>query len=73
MATKRLELSFQTVGGRKLTIAVPDPRDDVNAADAQAAMTTIVQKNVFATSGGDVTAALSARVTTRDTADLVTP
>lgn len=72
MATKTLGLSFQTAGGRNLQISVPDPKDDLTAAEVQAAMNTIVQKNIFATSTGDVTAALGARITTRDITNLVT-
>ncbi len=72
MATKTLALSFQTVGGRNLLVSVPDPKDDLTAAEVQAAMGIVVQKNVFSTGSGDVTAALGARITTRDTTDLVT-
>jgi len=72
MATKTLALNFQTVGGKNLLISVPDPKDGLTAAEAQAAMSTVVQKNIFTTGAGDVTAALGARITTRDTTDLVT-
>lgn len=69
---KRLELVFQTTGGGRLRISVPDPKDNLTAEEVQAAMNTIIAKNIFSSRTGDVDAILSARIVTSDTTELIT-
>ncbi|MHB1128293.1 MAG: DUF2922 domain-containing protein [Bacillota bacterium] len=71
MITKRLEMIFQNTEGRRVTIAVPDPKVALTQAEAQAAMDAILAKNIFTSPGGDLVAALGARVVTREVADVV--
>jgi hypothetical protein len=58
----RLEMVFQNEAGRRSTISVYNVRDDVTEVDVQAAMDAIVSKNIFTTSGGDISAIESARI-----------
>ncbi|NPV29929.1 MAG: DUF2922 domain-containing protein [Firmicutes bacterium] len=72
MLTRRLELIFQTAGGGRLRIAVPDPRENLTPAEVEAAMNTIIARNVFTSRTGSATAILGARIVSRDTTDLIT-
>lgn len=71
MITKRLEMSFRNAGGGRVSISVLDPKDDLTEAEVQAAMQTIIGKNIFESSGGDLVGIASARVVTTDTTDLI--
>jgi hypothetical protein len=61
---------FQTAGGRRATLSVLDPRTDLEAGEVEDAMDSIVTKNIFSSSSGDLAAAIEARITTRDTVTL---
>ncbi|MBO8129648.1 MAG: DUF2922 domain-containing protein [Peptococcaceae bacterium] len=69
--TKRLEMRFRNAAGRTVTISVPDPRDDLTVADVETAMNTIISKNVFNSSGGDLVTIASARIVERVTTDII--
>ncbi len=71
MLTKRLELVFQTSGGGRLRISVPDPKEGLTPAEVQAAMNTIIAKNIFSSRTGDAVAVLGARIVSRDTTDIL--
>lgn len=62
MLTKRLEMTFQNANGGRSTISVLDPLDDLTEAEVQACMQTIIEKNIFETSGGDLVGIVEARV-----------
>lgn len=64
--TKTLELVFRNATGKEVLITVNDPREDVTKAQTDAAMQSIIGKNVFSTSGGDLVQAVEARIRTRD-------
>jgi len=72
MLTKTLELIFQNAAGKKVTVAVPDPRDTLTEAEVQTAMDTILAKNVFTSSGGDLVIVAGARIVSREVTDLIT-
>ncbi|MBS4026149.1 MAG: DUF2922 domain-containing protein [Clostridia bacterium] len=69
MITKRLELIFMSSQGRRVTVAVPDPKENLTPAEIQTAMTVIIGENVFESPGGDLVAALGARIVTREVSD----
>jgi len=56
-----LQLVFRTAGGSRRTISVEDPKDDLTDEQVQAAMSTIMAKNIFTTADGDLVEALEAR------------
>ncbi len=70
MLTKRLEMVFQNAAGKNVTIAVPEPKGTLTAAEVKTAMAGILAGNYFQTAGGDLAAVVSARITSRDTSDL---
>lgn len=59
-----LQLIFRTAEGSRKTISVEDPKTDLTDAQVQSAMETIVAKNIFSTSGGDLVEPLEARKVT---------
>lgn len=71
MITKRLELLFTNTAGRRVTVAVPDPKEDLTTQELNNAMTAIIGANVFESPGGDLVAIQGARVVTREIAELV--
>lgn len=69
MITKRLELIFTNSQGGRVTIAVPEPREDLTPAEVQVVMDTIINENVFESPGGDLVASQAARVVIREVSD----
>lgn len=68
---KSLEMTFQNAAGKNARISVADPKDDLDAAEVQAVMDTILAKNIFNTTGGDIVKVVSATVVTRDVAEIL--
>ena len=62
VTTKVLQLACATTAGTKKTIAVPNPREDLTAAEVMAAMQTVIAKDVLTTSGGGLAELVSAKV-----------
>ena len=59
---KVLRFTFTTAGGKTYSITIPDPREDLQKAEAEAVMDTIIQKNIFLTSSGALTGKQDIRV-----------
>jgi hypothetical protein len=68
---RSLEMIFENVEGKKSRISVNDPREDLTSEDVQTAMDTIVAKNIFNTSGGDIVKAVSARIVVKDVVEIL--
>lgn len=68
---KRLDMRFRNQAGRLVTLRVDDPKDDLTAAEVQAAMQVIINANIFTSSGGDLVDIDSARIVQTDTTYLV--
>ena len=51
---KQLELIFNTSAGKQVTFAILDPKEDLTAAQANAVAQTILTKNIFTYSGGEL-------------------
>ncbi len=62
VTTKVLQLTCTTTAGTKKTIAVPNPREDLFAAEVVEAMQTVIAKGVLTTSGGGLAELVSAKV-----------
>lgn len=71
MPTRRLELIFQNIAGRRTTLAVQDPRDNLTEAEVRTAMELILARNIFTSPGGDLTAIIGARIVTREVSDII--
>lgn len=65
-----LQMIFSNAAGRNSTISVADPDPEITSAEVEAVMDSILTKNVFDTTGGDLAEKVRAQIVTR-TVDLV--
>ena len=63
-----LDLVFKNAIGKKVTLNIEEPKKGVTKAEIDAAMQTVVENNVFNSTGGDLVEAVEGclRTTTRD-------
>ena len=66
---KRLLMTFLTGVGRKISIGVDDPREDLSEAEIIEAMDLIVTKDIFAPYGSSLVSAVEAKVVVTDTTE----
>ena len=50
----KLLMSFMTSSGRKVSLFVTDPREDVTETEIKQVMDLIIEKNIFAPNGEDI-------------------
>lgn len=60
-----LQMIFSNAEGRNSTISVTDPDPEIIAAEVEAVMDSIITKNVFQTTGGDIVGKVRAQVVSR--------
>ena len=60
--TKTLEMIFATESGKEVTVAVKDPKDGLTLAEVQAVMNTIIARNIFSSTSGDLVTAKEAQI-----------
>lgn len=70
---KILRLTFENAGGSATSFTLPQPREDLTAAEIETAMDLVVAKNIFTTSGGDLTAKRDVKIIDTTTNDLYDP
>ena len=61
-----LQLVFQCTNGKKRILIVNDPREDVTLEEATAVMQLLIEKNIFDSANGDLTAIVEARMHTSE-------
>jgi hypothetical protein len=67
---KVLEMKFATELGKTQTIRVYEAKEDLTDAEVNAAMENIISKNIFTSTGGELTGKLSAQIVTTTTEDV---
>ncbi len=70
MATRVLEMQFVNASSRNTTVRLPNVNDPFTGAQAAALMDTILDKDIFTSSGGDLLSKDSARIVVTETTDL---
>jgi Protein of unknown function (DUF2922). len=70
-AERTLEMDFTTELGRTLCIRVYNAKDPLTGAEVAAAMDTIIAKNIFSSTGGDLTGKIEACLVVTDSSDMV--
>ena len=60
--TKKLFMSFKTVSGKKVSISVDEPRENLTEQEIKTSMTTILSKNIFKPGGEDLASLVEAKV-----------
>ena len=66
-----LEMQFETLGGKKLTISVDEPRTNLTALEVETGMQALIVSNVFEVNGFGLGNAFSARLIERNVSDLM--
>ncbi|HBK53154.1 MAG TPA: DUF2922 domain-containing protein, partial [Syntrophomonas wolfei] len=61
---KVLEMTFSTELGKSKTLRVVDAKEPLAGADVAACMDNIIAKNIFTSTGGDLTGKVKAQVIT---------
>lgn len=70
METKVLELIFINASGKKVTLSLNDPREDLTEIEVKDVMESIVAKNVFNSTAGDLVAVSGARIVSRQVSNI---
>ena len=65
-----LQMIFSNTEGRNSTISVADPDPEITSGEVETVMDSILTKNVFETTGGDLIEKVRAQIVTR-TVDLI--
>ena len=68
-----LRLTFTTAGGKTFAVTLPNPRVNLQQAEAVAAMDSIIASDLFLTSSGALTGIRDIRVVDTTTNDLFDP
>lgn len=63
----KLLMTFMTQFGRKVSLFVTDPRENVTEAEIKAVMDLIIEKNIFAPNGEDIVSAKEAKIVQTET------
>jgi hypothetical protein len=65
-----LEMTFSTELGKNKTLRVIDAKDPLTGAEVAACMDNIIAKNIFTSTGGDLTGKVKAQVVTTTSSDV---
>lgn len=71
--SQTLRMTFRSQGGTSMSISLDNPRTDVTAAEIEAVMDTIIAKNIFNTTGGDLASKYDVKIIDKTTNDLYDP
>lgn len=66
---KRLLMTFISELGRKVSISLDDPREDITEDEIKEVMDLIVEKNIFAPNGADLVDTVEAKIVVTDTTE----
>jgi len=53
---------FKNTGGSNVTFSLRNPKEDITAAEVQGVMDTVISKNIFSSTGGDLTSKVRAEI-----------
>lgn len=70
MRTEKLELIFSNEQGKKMTLGVEEPRDDLEKEEVREKMEDIIRENIFFHNGLDLVGIEGARVVTREVEEI---
>ena len=59
---KTLRMVFKNTGGSNVTFSLRNPKEDITAAEVQGVMDTVISKNIFSSTGGDLTSKVRAEL-----------
>ena len=62
MDKSKLEMEFKDEEGKKFSLTIDEPREDVTEVEIKAIMDDVIQKNIFHTVAGDIVSIVGAKV-----------
>lgn len=71
METKKLEMIFLSAAGKNFTLAVDNPREDLEVDEIESSMNKVIEANVFAIDNHDLKGIGKARYVTRTVEDVI--
>ena len=71
MARRILDMGFNTQAGKTQRIRVYDAKDPITGAEVSTVMDAIIAKNIFTSSGGNLTGKIDAKLIVTDTTELL--
>jgi hypothetical protein len=71
MGTKRLEMIFKNQLGTTTKVSVENVKDDLTQEQVRMAMQLIIDRNIFKTQKGELTAIDSAKIVTTDVQEII--
>jgi len=60
-----LRMIFKNEEGRNVAIVIPDPDSEITASEVETVMDSVVTRNIFTTTGGNITAKVRAEIVAR--------
>ncbi|AHF07260.1 hypothetical protein DESME_09630 [Desulfitobacterium metallireducens DSM 15288] len=70
--TQVLKMVFLTPLNKQVTISLNNPKDTLTAAEVQGVMDTMIARNIFMTTNGELASKVSARIIDTTTNELFT-
>ena len=65
-----LKMVFKNQEGNKVLLSLEDPKSDLTTDQIQTVMNSIINKNVFSSTGGDLVSIYDIKIVNRTTNDL---
>lgn len=69
--SKTLQMTFTNSLGKKMTLSINDPKEDLQKSEVESAMNEIIGKNIFNSNGADLVAISGARIVDREVTELI--
>ena len=60
--TKTLEMTFKDTLGKNVMLTIPNPKDGLTLAQVDTVMQDIIDKNIFATTNGNLVDVVEAKI-----------
>lgn len=70
LMVKTLQMVFQNQMGKNVSISIGDVKDTITADEIKTLMQLIIARNIFESTGGDLTTIMSADIVTRDVQEM---
>ncbi len=67
---KTLQMVFQNQTGKNVSISIGDVKDSITSEEIKTLMQLIISKNIFESTGGDLTTIMSADIVTKDVQEM---
>ncbi|NMB27713.1 MAG: DUF2922 domain-containing protein [Tissierellia bacterium] len=70
MGKSKLEMEFKDADGKKFSLSLDEPREDITDLEVKAVMDDVIAKNIFYTAAGDIVTTVGARIITTTVEEL---